>query len=75
MSILPFTSIQANDNRIRAAVVEVAASKINGLSVDSLLICIDPITFDKVRFVQRIGDLETEMLKQVQGILRRYLSL
>ncbi|MFM6369363.1 MAG: type II toxin-antitoxin system PemK/MazF family toxin, partial [Dolichospermum sp.] len=60
---------------ISAAVVEVPASAQNGLSVDSLLICVEPMTFDKVRLTQQLGDLEAELLEQSQNILRRYLSL
>ncbi|MFM6507721.1 MAG: type II toxin-antitoxin system PemK/MazF family toxin, partial [Dolichospermum sp.] len=62
-------------SRISAAVVEVPASAQNGLSVDSLLICVEPMTFDKVRLTQQLGDLEAELLEQSQNILRRYLSL
>ncbi|MFM6220124.1 MAG: type II toxin-antitoxin system PemK/MazF family toxin, partial [Dolichospermum sp.] len=64
-----------NHSRISAAVVEVPASAQNGLSVDSLLICVEPMTFDKVRLTQQLGDLEAELLEQSQNILRRYLSL
>jgi mRNA interferase MazF len=34
--------------------VEVPASAPNGLSVDSLLICVEPMTFDKVRLTQQL---------------------
>ncbi|MFM6088224.1 MAG: type II toxin-antitoxin system PemK/MazF family toxin, partial [Dolichospermum sp.] len=64
-----------NHSRISAAVVEVPASAQNGLSVDSLLICVEPMTFDKVRLTQQLGDLETELLEQGQTILHQYLSL
>ncbi|WP_414588344.1 hypothetical protein [Scytonema sp. PCC 10023] len=47
----------------------------NGLSVDSLLVCVEPMTFDKVRLIQWLGELEPELLQQAQNILRRYLSL
>lgn len=75
VTVLPFTSVKISDSRILPAVVEVPASSQNGLSVDSLLVCVEPMTFDKVRLVQRIGELEAELLQQAQNILSRYLSL
>lgn len=75
VTVLPFTSAKPNHSRISAAVVEVPASAQNGLSVDSLLICVEPMTFDKVRLTQQLGDLETELLEQGQTILHQYLSL
>jgi mRNA interferase MazF len=56
-------------------VVVVSSSAENGLSVDSLLVCVCPATFDKVRFVRHLGQLEDELLEQAQNILCRYLSL
>jgi mRNA interferase MazF len=47
----------------------------NGLSGDSLLICVEPMTFDKIRLVQRLEQPEPELLKQTQATLRQYLSL
>nr|WP_236116888.1 type II toxin-antitoxin system PemK/MazF family toxin [Hassalia byssoidea] len=75
VTVLPFTSARPNDPRIQAAVVVVPSSLQNGLSVDSLLVCVEPMTFDKVRLIQRLGELEPELLQQAQNILRRYLSL
>jgi len=56
-------------------VVAVPASLQNGLTIDSLLVCVEPMTFDKARLIQRVGELETELLQQTQKILRQYLSL
>jgi len=75
VTVLPFTSARPNDPRIQAAVVVVSSSPQNGLSVDSLLVCVEPMTFDKVRLIQRLGELELELLQQAQKILRQYLSL
>ncbi|MFN6036423.1 MAG: type II toxin-antitoxin system PemK/MazF family toxin [Dolichospermum sp.] len=75
VTVLPFTSAKPNNPRISPAVVEVPASAQNGLSVDSLLICVEPMTFDKIRLTQQLGELEAELLEQSQNILRRYLSL
>ena len=75
VTLLPFTSKRPSDYRISPAVVEVPSSAQNGLSVDSLLVCVCPATFDKVRLVRHLGQLEDELLKQAQDILRLYLSL
>jgi mRNA interferase MazF len=75
VTVLPFTSARPNDPRIQAAVVVVSSSPQNGLSVDSLLVCVEPMTFDKVRLIQKLGELEPELLQQAQKILRQYLSL
>ncbi|TVP62242.1 MAG: type II toxin-antitoxin system PemK/MazF family toxin [Nodularia sp. (in: Bacteria)] len=75
VTVLPFTSAKLNNPRISPAVVAVPSSAQNGLSVDSLLICVEPMTFDKIRLTQQLGELEAELLEQTQNILRRYLSL
>lgn len=74
VTVLPFTSARANEPRISPAVVFVPSSAGNGLSVDSLLVCVDPITFDKARLVQHLGQLEAELLNQAQSILRQYFG-
>ncbi len=75
VTVLPFTSARLNDARISPATVVVPFSNQNGLSVDSLVVCIEPMTFDKIRLVQELGQLESAFLDQVQSILRRYLQL
>ncbi len=75
VTVLPFTSARTNDLRISPAVVVVPSSAENGLAVDSLLVCVDPMTFDKSRLVQKLGQLETELLSQAQSILQRYFDL
>ena len=75
VTVLPFTSARPNDPRISLAVVFVPSSVENGLALDSLLVCVDPMTFDKSRLVQRLGQLETELMTQAQAILRQYLRL
>jgi len=45
------------------------------LDADSLLVCVDPMTFDKTRLVQQVGQLESELFSQSQEILQRYLEL
>jgi mRNA interferase MazF len=75
ITVLPITSVKVNDGRLSPAVILVPASKENGLSVDSLIVCIDPMTFDKSRFIKNLGYLEAEYLTRSQTILLRYLSL
>jgi mRNA interferase MazF len=75
VTVLPFTSAKPNDPRILPAVVAVPSSLENGLAVDSLLVCVEPMTFDKIRLTQKLGELEPELLQQAQNILRRYLNL
>ncbi|MEM7595857.1 MAG: type II toxin-antitoxin system PemK/MazF family toxin [Cyanobacteria bacterium P01_A01_bin.83] len=62
VTLLPFTSAKPSNTRISPAVVKVNSSSQNGLSVDSLLIAVEPMTFDKVRLVQYLGQLEAEFL-------------
>lgn len=45
VTVLPFTSVKISDS-ISPAVVNISASMENGLSVDSLLVCVEPMTFD-----------------------------
>jgi len=75
VTVLPFTSARPHDPRISAAAILVPASPQNGLDTDSLLVCVDPMTFDKTRLVQQVGQLESELFSQSQEILQRYLEL
>ena len=61
VTVLPFTSARPQDSRISAAAILVPASPQNGLDSDSLLVCVDPMTFDKTRLVQQVGQLESEL--------------
>lgn len=74
VTVLPFTSIKLTDARVSPAIVTVPASAENGLTVDSLLVCIDPVTFEKSRLIKRLGDLEAELLQQARAIVSRYLD-
>jgi mRNA interferase MazF len=75
VTVLPFTSSRPNDPRISPAIVSVVSSQANGLSVDSLLVCVEPMTFDKLRLSKYLGQLESEHLYQMQAVLKRYLVL
>jgi len=47
----------------------------NGLSSNSFVVCIDPMTFDKRRLIQCLGQVEPNQLQEIQQILVRYLEL
>lgn len=55
--------------------VRVSPTSQNGLDRESLLICIDIMTFDKGRFIRYLGQLETAIVEQAKNIIRRYLNL
>jgi len=75
ITVLPITSVKVNDARLSPAVTLVLPSKENGLNVNSLIVCVDPMTFDKSRFIKYLGYLEAEFLTRSQTILLRYLGL
>lgn len=58
-----------------AARISVAKSAVNGLSKDSELITIDPVTFDKKRLIKYLGMLESELILVVKRKLFLYLDL
>jgi len=75
VTVLPLTTSQPRDQRLLSIMVPVTPSNTNGLDAESFLICIDPMTFDKKRLVQYVGQLEQEQIQQSKSILRRYLDL
>jgi mRNA interferase MazF len=77
VTVLPLTSVKGEAIAAQGspALVEVRASGANGLAVDSLIVCVDPATFDKGRFVKCLGQLEVDLLQAAQLILKRYLRL
>jgi mRNA interferase MazF len=78
VTVLPLTSVKVEKSiaaQVSPALVAVAASAANGLTVSSLIVCVDPATFDKSRFVKCLGQLEVNYLQAAQSILRRYLKL
>jgi mRNA interferase MazF len=74
VTVLPITS-SAPDSRLIPVVVPIIPDVNNGLTTDSFIVCIDPMTFDKQRLVKRLGVLNTDLICQVQSILRSYLDL
>jgi mRNA interferase MazF len=74
VTVLPITS-SSPDSRLLPVVVALEPDGINGLTADSFIICIDPMTFDKQRLVKQLGMSNSEQIRQVQSILRSYLEL
>jgi mRNA interferase MazF len=74
LTVLPITS-SSPDDKLLPVVIGVSPNTENGLTVDSYIVCIDPMTFDKRRLVKRLGMLDVERIEQVQFILSSYLEL
>lgn len=74
VTVLPITSI-APDNRLLPVVVPIEPTATNGITTNSFIVCVDPMTFDKQRLVKQLGILSTDKIRQVQSILYSYLEL
>ena len=74
VTVLPIIS-RNPDARLLPVVVQVQPDDRNGLNIDSSIVCVDPMTFDKQRLVRQLGILNLEQVHQVQSILRSYLDL
>ncbi len=73
ITVLPLTSRETASNGM--ARVFVPKSELNCLSRNSEIIVIDPAIFDKRRFNGFIGNLEPNLLADVQSKLKIYLDL
>lgn len=73
ITVLPLTSRDKPSNGM--ARVFVLKSNLNSLDRNSEIIAIDPATFDKQRFKNFIGVLESDLLDRVREKLRIYLNL
>ncbi|WP_271253818.1 type II toxin-antitoxin system PemK/MazF family toxin [Pseudanabaena sp. Chao 1811] len=74
VTVLPITSANPSD-RLLPVIVPLIPSVTNGLSSNSFVVCIDPMTFDKRRLIQCLGQVEANQLEEIQQILVRYLEL
>ncbi len=74
VTVLPITSANPSD-RLRPVIVPLLPSVTNGLSSNSFVVCVDPMTFDKRRLIQCLGQIELNQLQEIQQILVRYLEL
>lgn len=75
VTVLPLTSVQPRDPRLLAVVVPVLPTEGNGLDSESFVVCVEPMTFDKRRLVQYLGELESNQILQIKSILSVYLDL
>jgi mRNA interferase MazF len=62
-------------NQLSVLDITVQSTANNGLERNSKIIAIEPNTFDKRRLVKYLGELEPEILDEVQQKLRIYLNL
>jgi mRNA interferase MazF len=74
VTVLPITSANPSD-RLLPVIVPLVPSVKNGLSSNSFVVCVDPMTFDKRRLIQCLGQVELNQLEEIQQILVRYLEL
>jgi mRNA interferase MazF len=74
VTVLPLTTSNPRDRRLLSIMISITPSDTNGLDVESFLICVEPMTFDKKRLVKYIGQLEDNQIQQFKSILRRYLD-
>jgi mRNA interferase MazF len=74
VTVLPITSANPSD-RLLPVIVPLVPSITNGLSSNSFVVCVDPMTFDKRRLIQCLGQVEPNQLEEIQQILVRYLEL
>ncbi len=74
VTVLPITSTNPSD-RLLPVILPLIPSVTNGLSSNSFVVCVDPMTFDKRRLIQCLGQIEPNQLKEIQQILVRYLEL
>jgi mRNA interferase MazF len=74
VTVLPITSANPSD-RLLPVIVPLVPSVTNGLSSNSFVVCVDPMTFDKRRLIQCLGQVELNQLEEMQQILVRYLEL
>ena len=75
VTVLPLTSVRPRNQKLLAVLVPVAPSSGNGLDAESFVICVEPMTFDKRRLVQYLGELQSEQIQRTKFILTRFLEL
>lgn len=74
VTVLPITSANPSD-RLRPVIVTLIPSITNGLSSNSFVICVNPMTFDKRRLIQCLGQIKPNQLQEIQQVLVRYLEI
>ena len=74
VTLLPISSATITQ-KVAPVVVKAIASAENGLDKDSMIVVIEPNTFDKRRLIKCLGQLESNLFAEVQSILKFYLNL
>ncbi len=74
VTVVPIISTNPSDH-LHPVIVPLIPSPTNGLSNNSFIVCVDPMTFDKRRLLQYLGEIELHQLQEIQQILSRYLEL
>ncbi|WP_211167603.1 type II toxin-antitoxin system PemK/MazF family toxin [Pseudanabaena yagii] len=74
LTVLPITSANPSD-RLLPVIVPLIPSVTNRLSSNSFVVSVNPMTFDKRRLIQCLGQVEPNQLEEIQQILVRYLEI
>ncbi|MFN5863986.1 MAG: type II toxin-antitoxin system PemK/MazF family toxin [Pseudanabaena sp.] len=64
VTVLPITSANPSD-RLLPVIVPLVPSITNGISSNSFVVCVDPMTFDKHRLIQCLGQVEPNQLEEI----------
>jgi mRNA interferase MazF len=75
VALLPISSTKVKAKTIKPVVVEVKPSSTNGLTIDSIVIAIEPNTFDRKRLVQYLGILEQDLMNKVESIFQKFFEV
>lgn len=74
VTLLPISSTIVKTKTIQPLIVTIKPSATNGLSVDSIVVVIEPNTFDKKRLIKCLGQLENNLTERVSNIFLDYFS-
>ncbi|MBD2188922.1 type II toxin-antitoxin system PemK/MazF family toxin [Pseudanabaena mucicola] len=74
VTLLPITSANPSD-RLLPVIVPLTPNSSNGLSTHSFIVCVEPMTFDKRRLIQCLGQIDTNQLLKIKQILASYLEI
>jgi mRNA interferase MazF len=74
VTLLPITSANPSD-RLLPVIVPLSPNSKNGLTNNSFVVCVDPMTFDKRRLSKYLGQIEPNYLPKIQQILSKYLEM
>lgn len=75
VTLLPISLTKVKAKTIKPVAVEVKPNSTNGLTIDSIVIAIEPNTFDKKRLVKYLGILEKDLLNKVESIFQKFFEV